>query len=518
MTGLAGASAADGPRRSIRDFLLAAALALPFVLALSMNRGLNHDEHQHIAAGALVAREGLLPYRDFAHFHTPYLAFIYGLIFKMTDHLMLGARLLSVACVTASIGLVGAVTARLFRPRGTRTVWLATVGAVLLLVSAAVFSRTAGRAWNHEPALFLALAAFLAHLTGVRRAHGGWIFAGAVLLGLAIGVRITYAPLLAPFGLALLFLVKADARRKLALIGWSAAGFAVSLAGVAWLAWLAPEQAWFGNFEFAKVNITYRFATGEPRTMTLPTKARFLYKEIIRHDLGLFAAFVLPLAGVITLSRRARRPLPVELLFLLFTLPFLLMGSFAPSPLFEQYFYPFVFFLVLGAAWSLALLPAGSRWFQVAAAIAGAGVLLSVGRGAAAYRELTRLFSPSHWTPIEMHADAARLRRVPAAGRILTLAPTQALEAGRPIYPEFVTGPFAWRISPFVEAGKAARLKIPTAATLGGLLAAHPPAAIFLGHEKNGEEQLEEHARQHGYRMVPPASDNELWARPPGAP
>ncbi|MGB8168905.1 MAG: hypothetical protein WCF18_15515 [Chthoniobacteraceae bacterium] len=514
MTASAGDATPAEPGRYVRDFFIVAALALPFVLALGMTRGLNHDEHQHVAAGAVFAREGLLPYRDFPHFHTPYLVFIYGLLFKLSDHLLLVARLFSVACATASIGLVGAVVAQLARPRGEKFARFAMVGATLLLLSAAVFTRTVGRAWNHEPSLFLSLAAFLAHAAGVQRAHGGWIFAGAVLLGLAIGVRITYAPLLAPFGLALLFLVKGSASRKAALIGWSAAGFAVSLAGVAWLAWLAPEQTWFGNFEFAKVNVVYRFATGEPRTMTLPTKARFLYKEIARYDLGLLAAFVAPLAAAIGFRYRRRVVLSVELIFLLLTLPFLLFGSFAPSPLFEQYFYPFVFFLVLGGGYALALLPQESRWFRPVVGTAAAGVLLSVGRSAAAYHELPHLFVLRRWTPIEEHREAGRLRAVPSSSRILTLAPIDALEAGRSIYPEFVTGPFAWRISPFVAPDKAARLKIPTAETLDALLAAHPPGALLLGNERKGEEEFARYAKEHGYRMIPPAADFQLWMRP----
>jgi hypothetical protein len=113
-----------------------------------------------------------------------------------------------------------------------------------------------------------------------------------------------------------------------------------------------------------------------------------------------------------------------------------------------------------------------------------------------------------------MHAEAERLRSVPPPGRILTLAPIRALEAGRSIYPEFVTGPFAWRISPFVDPAKAARLKIPTTATLDALFAANPPAAFLLGIEKNGENQFATYAKQHGYRMVPPAHDARLWVRP----
>jgi hypothetical protein len=102
---------------------------------------------------------------------------------------------------------------------------------------------------------------------------------------------------------------------------------------------------------------------------------------------------------------------------------------------------------------------------------------------------------------------------------VLTLAPIHALEAGRPIYPQFSSGPFAWRISPFVEPGKAARLKIPSPATIDALLAAEPPAAFLLGIEKNGEDRFEAYARDHGYRMIRPASDDQLWVRPSsGAP
>ena len=509
-------AAVPAPARSrwLRDFLILAAVALPLVFTLGMTQGLNHDENQHIAAGALVAREGLLPYRDFPHFHTPYLAFIYGLLFHATDHLLLAARLFTIACATASVGLVGAATAHAFRARGPRLARWATAGAMLLALSAHVFTKTTGHAWNHEPPLVFALAAFLVHLAGIRRAHGGWLFASGLLLGLAIGIRITYAPLLAPFGLAVLLLVKEGIGRKIALAVWFSAGLALALSGIAWLAVLAPEQAWFGNFEFAKVNVTYRFATGEPRTMTLAKKTRYLFKSIIRPDLGLVLAFLAPLTAALTLRRTSRTPLPLELVFLLWCLPFLLLGSFAPSPVFEQYFYPFVFFFIVGAASALAALPPASLWFRGAALIAGAGVVLSVGRGAAGYGKLPEIFKPSHWTPLELHTEAARLRIVPESGRVLTLAPIEVLEAGRRIYPGFVTGPFAWRIAPFVDPAKAARLHIPTPATLDQLLTAEPPAAFLLGAERNGEDDFQAYVRTNRFRLLPGGHGEQLWVRP----
>ena len=54
---------------------LVLALLLVLVWGLNMRRGLNHDEHQFVASGALIARDGLLPYRDFPYFHVPTLSF-----------------------------------------------------------------------------------------------------------------------------------------------------------------------------------------------------------------------------------------------------------------------------------------------------------------------------------------------------------------------------------------------------------------------------------------------------------
>ena len=103
--------------RNSAAFFIVCALVYPLVLTLGMTKNFSHDEHQHVAAGTLIAREGLLPYRDFPHFHTPYLAYIYALLFRGTDHLLLAARLFTVVCATAIVGLVGAVVVALWARR-----------------------------------------------------------------------------------------------------------------------------------------------------------------------------------------------------------------------------------------------------------------------------------------------------------------------------------------------------------------------------------------------------------------
>ena len=480
-------------------------LALPFLLDLAMSRGLSHDEHQHIAAGMLWAREGLLPYRDYPHFHTPYLAFAYGEMFRWTSHPLLVARAFSVACAAGIVALVGGIALAECQRKG------AALGAVALCLVSAVFTHTTGRAWNQEPALLLVLLAFVAQLRGLRERAFAWLAAGGLLLGLAIGFRITHAPLIAPFGLATL--LWAGGRRLAAATAFSA-GLLAGLAGVFALCLAAPEGFLFGNFEFAKVNITYRFATGEPRTMTLAKKLRFLWKEVLRPEAGLVAAALVPWIAAAWHARRAGKKLRIELRFLLLLLPFVLMGALAPSPVFEQYFYPLAPFLVLAGVFALAALPAGSRAARGSWLAGAAGLALAAGLHARVYKDLPELFTVRKWAPMKIHERAQVLREHVSGGRILTLAPIHPIEAGLAIDPSFATGPFAWRIAPYVDPAKAARLRIVTAATLAARLDAAPPAGILLGYEEHGEEPLAEYAREHSYKRVPLEDGGELWTRP----
>jgi hypothetical protein len=100
-------------------------------------------------------------------------------------------------------------------------------------------------------------------------------------------------------------------------------------------------------------------------------------------------------------------------------------------------------------------------------------------------------------------------------GRILTLAPFYPLEAKLAIYPSFSTGPIAWRIAPFIEPAKAARLHILSPATLAAALEAKPPAGILVGVEKTGEDLLIGYAKAHGYKPLFLSHGDQLWIRRP---
>lgn len=487
--------------RSFVAFLFFSALAAPFALTIGLSRGLSHDEHQHVAAGALLARQGLLPYLDYPYFHTPYLTLAYGILFCASDHLLLTARLFSVTCATAVAGLLGTVIFHAWRARSFRSAALISCSSVLLFLTTELFTRHTGRAGNQEPALLLAFAAFIVHCHGFKK-NRPWLFvASGLLLGLAIGTRITFAPIVAPFGLVLL--LHLPSARKTRATCYFSSGLTLGLIGLLAFFVVAPEQTFFGNFEFAKTNVLYRFATGEPRTMTILKKLRFLCKEVIRPNWPLVAIFG---ATLFSATRHKLGRFPFEVRFLILLLPFLLVGSFAPSPLFEQYFYPFPPFLILSSVLALQIIPERTIPLQMFASIC---LLFSA---VISLRHYQASFSGTKEGPtLLVHRQGQQIRALVGQGKVLTLAPIYPLEAGLLIYPSFATGPFAWRISPYIDQKKARRLRIISPSSLEPSLDAVPPDAIFVGFEKESEEPLISYAKKHAYRRVRLWNKTDLW-------
>ncbi len=276
--------------------LTAAAFGFLFLLMLSLGlrRGVNHDEGQHLAAGAVLARDHLLPYRDFPYFHTPNLAFIYAFLFQFCPFLLLSARIFSVAAGWLTSLLLWIIVRRECAGKPWPVRWLLPAGAALLLAGDPVFRETFWRTWNHALATLLCLAAIAFAL---RPGKGWrWLAAGA-FLGLAIGTRLTFAPLAAPFATAAFFQPGAEnlRQRTRRLIDFCA-GAAVSLLPSIILFAMAPAQFLFGNFTFN-------------------SRSNLLFREAYHDSRAAFSARVL---YPFTTLLRNRQNLPVALLFALF--------------------------------------------------------------------------------------------------------------------------------------------------------------------------------------------------------
>jgi len=141
-------------------------------------------------------------------------------------------------------------------------------------------------------------------------------------------------------------------------------------------------------------------------------------------------------------------------------------------------------------------------------------VLLSVGMGVRGFEDVDDYFNPSKWEGTRLNRRAQELLTHVKHGRILTLAPIYPLEAGLAIYPAFSTGPFAWRVSPYIEANKAVRIGIVSPAMLGKLLEASPPAGVLVGFEEDDEEdEFNDYARKNGLKLMQLVDHHQIWVK-----
>lgn len=483
-------------------------VVLLFFFASAFARALNHDEHQFIAPAVLFLHSGLLPYRDFPCFHTPDLIFVFAALFATTTHYLLAARGFNAGCAALLLLVVFGFAARRFRHLSERNEFVG-LGFVLILSLNPFFRFTAGRAWNHDLPVLALVGAYLAFLR-VEKSGRAWLWFAlcGVGVGLAAGTRLSFAPMVAPFVLAVLFFPCTDRGRIVSLLHFGD-GLAFALLPVGLLFSVAPRQFLFDNFTYNHtINLLYRAAT-VPREITFWNKISFPFQYFLRSP-----ADVLLLVGFIWFALLPwwrsgwagwKQDRALSLLVLL--LPFLFLGSWAPTPSYRQYYYPFVPFLLLGVIIGLARAwPFRWRkllWLTVIVSLLQAipSLLSSLGG-----------LAPATWPVFGAHAKAEAIAALLPRGRVLTLAPLFPLEAGLEIYPAFATGPFAWRTAPFIAPGERAIFGFVGPADLEGYLVGDPPAAILTGFEhREFEQPLRRYAGRHGYISHPLPGRGVLW-------
>ena len=499
------------------------------LLNANMHKGLSHDEHMYVAAGALIA-EGLVPYRDFPYFQMPYLPFAYALLPEYEEHFLLTARLFSTLCGWLLLGLIFAEGWRIVEGRNTALRFVAALGGPLLVAANPVFIYAGGLAWNHDLPILLAVGAFLMH----RRAYhsrrgtmhpsqaqdaltvGRAFFASGALLGLAVGTRLSFAALLVPFVAALLFFpVKASARQRLVAVSCHLLGFGAALLPAVALFAAAPARFLFNNFDYHNLNTGYWLAQGYERAMTLPGKVAYL-GEVVREPgtLALLLVFLAIAASlVVGAGKRSERRYLFELVLAAGSAAILVAAALAPAPTWYQYFYAPVPFLALGLIYALASSTEQPRLFALRLALFGAAVSFAIFQVVPTYGLLAGRLSTAAWTPLEIHRAGREIRDATAGGTILTLSPLFALEGGAAIYPQLAAGPFAWRSAPLLTDAQRRKLGLVSEQELPTLLANNRPSAILVGQEGALENPLIEYAAANGYEEKPLPANLTLWRR-----
>ena len=496
-------------------------LTLMLVWGLNMRRGLNHDEHQFVASAALIAHDGLLPYRDFPYFHVPTLSFVYALLFLLNDYLLLTARSFSIVCSWLTLVLVFAAAVGWLRHLSIW--WRVGVGAatVVLLMTTPSFLHASGRAWNHDFPILLTLLAAVGQVAWLKRSTQSgrplwWPAVAGMLVGLAASARLTFAVAAAAFVLSILLVIPWRTRRAWFAIGWFVIGMTLGAIPALYMLWVAPEQFIFGNLTYAQLNTAF-YRQAEAAGMT-PGVAMALVPKLVKTVEYVFTQpgnLLLVLLAAYTLGR-ARHHLgnAPELLFLLLLIPCFLVGAYAPTPLQQQYIY--LLFPLLALIF-LAALAYDEQPLLGAGLIMGAAIVSAI-LAAPRYVEGAEVaFDPAEWFPLKVHARGEYLADLVGRRQVLTLAPIYALEGDAGIYPKFVSGSLGWRVAPLMTPGQRQTVGLESLVELEAGLAAQPPRGIFTGlHDNDAEEEapLLAYAQAQGYVPIALPEEGTLWASP----
>jgi len=494
----ARAAAPFAPLRFLAIVALLAACAL-LLLALGMHQGLDHDEHQFVASGAVLVRQGLLPYRDYPYFHTPELIFVYALLFCWTDHLLLAARLVSVVAAVGSAGFIFLWSyGRLSHWPATKR-FAAAALAALLFITNPIVTYTTGKAWNHDLPIFFTLLAFGATCRAATRRRWGWMLISGVLIGAAIGIRLTFAPVVLALGCMALAAPDLSQRQKGLAVTAFMAGVIAGLAPTFALFLLAPRQFIFGNFQYPMLNTLFRAAEGNDQATMPLVKLAYVIGHYVCKPGNLLLVAILLIA--LKLSRNiVRRTWETAWLGVL-TL-YLWIGAFAPTPAYEPYFYAVIPFVILWAISALAPLRPGdvaaAKWLPWSGSLAAVAILIGIGP----YRHVAELFHPAKWAPMQIHEQGKFIATLSRHGPVFTLEPIYPLEGGSDVYPETVTGAFALRVAPLVREADELKLGEFDGDEFDALLWTHPCGAIMTGPEPTLEGPLIAAAeRRHFYAL-----------------
>jgi hypothetical protein len=453
-----------------------------------------------------------------------------GVVIGALGNAYFSARVLNAVFGLASLGMVFVLVWRTAGAGGAGP-WMGILGVSLITFNPATVFMD-GRALNHTAPMLVSLLGYAAFLrAGRSRFALRWIVLSGVAVGLASGLRLNFVVTGLPFLLVLWAMPWArDWRSKLKDSLAFGLGIGAALIPAAGLFLAAPERAFYGNLTYIRLNTTYRVGLLYDEAMTLGQKLEYFGQNFLSNPASLLLYLAVLGLGGLTLWKAIRsRGQESKAEILAFGLgAVLLAAAFSPTPLWAQYFYGPLPYLVMAVLMALAR---GQKWKTRAVKVAGLGFILALafnpwGQTA---QDLASLGQPAKWVPVEVAKLSNELGARVKSGKVLTLAPIFPLQAGLDIYPVFVPGPFSWRTAPILSPEKRQRLGLVAPKDLDTFLAQDPPSAILTGPEKNYEgfspndwQGLEkpfiQYAEANGYSPHVLAcalfEDCTLWLRP----
>lgn len=490
------------------------ALLLVLVWGRVLGFEIRRDETMFVPPAAFLGDLAL--YRDVFYNHVPYSAWLFRAAERAFGEygLLLSARLVICAAWLVLVAAVGLTVLRLSRSGG-----LAVLSAMSLLMGEALLNQTGMTATNNLlPLAFMAAGLGLFLVTVIEgRPRAAMLVLAGVCLSVAAGLKISAGAVIPAVAIGA-FLVPAGmpfARRvthvalPLALGGLIGGAPALAVLAADPSRVLAhvvgfhtgPHVAWWAENIVREPGVA----------LGLGGKAQIAYDLWLGGTsllLGVVLVFLLlvarrdPAGGI-----RATTEMRAALIAAAAILSLVVM-AFVPSPGFPQYYAPPLALLPFLPA--LAMRRLGPEGREQAAPVLLAAGLAMLALGAPRLLPAAAVWAdPGASTPARSAEVGAILRaRLEAEGlaegRVATLMPIYPLEGGLAVYPEFATGPFAYRIAQVTEPELAARYVMAGPGDLHALFAAEPPAAILTGFVPDIEGPFLSWAEAQGYRAAPP--------------
>jgi hypothetical protein len=263
------------------------------------------------------------------------------------------------------------------------------------------------------------------------------------------------------------------------------------------------------------LNTAYQQASEFEGPMTLSGKFVFFYERVLDQPGSLVLIVLLGLFALLTIFQKSslRKGFLIHLIFLVLLPVSLLVGSFLPTPVWYQYFYAPLPFIILGILYSLAELNNhGLPLRLVSLGLFTLTVLWINVAHADQYPNLRTLTRPGSWYPIQTRVLGYKINTIAADRRVLTLSPLFVLDGGGRIYPQLATGPFAWRVADLLTEEERHFYQVMSKNDLAEALKKQPTGGILVGLTKDAEDPLLEFAQIMRYNPFQISDHLVLWA------
>jgi hypothetical protein len=495
--------------------LLAVLCSIPMLIlifARLMNFELRKDEQIYATPARLLSEYGL--YKDMFYNHTPGSAWLFHGVMNLagTDYVLLAARLgVFVGWIAFALGLA------FISYRLTQSSAVASVSVIAMLANGTLLDQTGMAATNNFLPLVLSYIGLGLFLIGTAedKVNPLIIFVSGFALSMSAAFKVNALAFIPAVAIGSFFLptqLAMPQRLTRVMVPLAIGGMVGAFPVFYYLATdynrflahvleyhLGPHIGYWAS----------QVGGSEDVVMAIDAKAKLAYSEWF-NGVNLLLVFCgLYLSSCCVAGRSflsfACQMFNGGILVVLACLAMAMAMSFVPTPAFPQYFaLPLVCAPLL-----LSLLYSGLDLKQKTVA-ERAMVPLCVAMLLCSLPQLTeyasRLFAHNRWTVERVHDDGQRLARqlkeLGISGKVATLAPIYPLEGNLDIYPEFASGPFAYRAAQFASPELRKYYRTTSPGEVRDFFKADPPAAILVGFDPKLEEPMVKFAEENGYRRI----------------